>query len=79
MPEVYLGCPIGMARLLFSVLLWLETLLEVVPSQSGKLKWLHHLSGLWSPLLCYKQIDNCHRTSVAWPHFPMHAEVIQLA
>ena len=34
-----------MARLQFSLLLWLETLLEVVPSLLQKLKWLHHLSG----------------------------------
>ena len=62
--------------------LWLErleTLLEVAPSLSEKLKWLHHLSGLWSPLLCCKQIDNCHKISVAWPHFPMSAEEIPLA
>ena len=45
--------------------LWLErleTLLEVAPSLSEKLKWLHHLSGLWSPLLCCKQIGNYHKT-----------------
>ena len=28
----------------------LETLLEVALSLSEKLKWLHHLSGLWFPL-----------------------------
>ena len=62
--------------------LWLErleTLLEVVPFLSEKLKWLHHLSRLWSPLPCCKQIDNCHGISVAWPHFPMCAEEIPLA
>ena len=62
--------------------LWLErmeTLLEVVPALLQKLKWLHHLSRLWSPLLCRKQIDNCHRTSIAWPHFTMRAEEIPLA
>ena len=62
--------------------LWLkrmETLLEVAPSLSEKLKWLHHLSGLWSPLLCCKQIDSCHKIGIAWPHFPMLAEEIPLA
>ena len=62
--------------------LWLERLdilLEVAPSLSEKLKWPHHLSGLWYPLLCCKQIDNCHKISVAWPHFPMRAEEIPLA
>ena len=54
-------------------------MLEVVPSLSEKLKWLHHLSGLWSPLLSCKQIDNCHRTSAVWPHFPMRSEEIPLA
>ena len=68
----------------FAVLspLWLErleTLLEVVPSLLQKLKWLHHLSGLWTPLQCCKQIDNSHRTSVAWPHFSMRAEEIPLS
>ena len=51
---------------------------EVVPSLLQKLKWLHHLSGLWYPLLWCKQIDNCHRTSIAWPHFPIHTEEIPL-
>ena len=41
-----------------------------------KLKWLYYLSGLWSPLLCCKQIDNCHGTSIAWVHFSMRAEEI---
>ena len=35
-----------------------------------KLEWLHHLSGLWSPLLCCKQIDNCNRTSLSGRTFP---------
>ena len=78
MLEVYLGCAIGTARLQFSFLLWLETLLEVVLSLLKKLKWLHHLSGLWSPLLCCKQIDNCHGATIAWLHFPMRVEEIPL-
>ena len=44
-----------------------------------RLKWLHHLSGLWSPIPCCKQIYNCYGISVAWPHFPMRAEEITLA
>ena len=76
MPEVYLGCAIGTARC-SSFLLWLETT-EVVPSLLQKLKWLHHLSGLWSPLLCCKKTDNCHRSNVAWLQSPTCAEEIQL-
>ena len=66
MPEVYLGCAIGTA-VLFSSLVGDSARGCSIPLQ--KLKWLHHLSGLWSPLMCCKQIDNCHRTSIAWPHF----------
>ena len=57
----------------------LENLPEDVLSLLKNLKWLHHLSGLWSPLLCCKQIDNCHKTSAAWPYFPIRAEEILLA
>ena len=50
MPEDYLRCAIGMAHLQFSFLLWLETLLEVVPSlyksSSGFTTWVG--SGLLS-------------------------------
>ena len=50
---------------------WSLTLPEVALSLLKKLKWLHHLSGLWTILhLCWKQVDNCHRPSVAWPHIP---------
>ena len=44
-----------------------------------KLKWLHHLSGLWSPLSAASRLITATQISVALPHFPMHAEEIPLA
>ena len=57
-----------------------DSLLLSIDSTGGcsipveKLKWPHHLSVPWTTLhLCWKQVDNCHRLSVASHAHPMRA------
>ena len=65
------GCTIGVACSSSLSHTWAVILSEVASSLLKKLKWPHHLSGLWTTLhLCWKQLDNCHGSSVAWPHIP---------
>ena len=45
------GCSIGAACCRSLTHSWALTLLEVAPSLLEKLKWLHHLNGLWTTLL----------------------------
>ena len=69
--EGHFRCSIGVERCSSLSHTWAVTLPEVTPSLLKKLKWPYHLSWLWTTLhLWWKQLDNCHGLSVAWPHIP---------